>query len=326
MSEQVDLKTCVNMPSQNQKETSASPRVFTKSKVQPLVRIASCSDSQIVGVLKPDPTDAPYLVEHQLNGKPIFPFVLALETFAETISSSTKRYSCIDFRSVKVVNGLVFNQSRPYELRCLASLDSDGFWNLRLIGDRFDEKGDKISSDFPYYLGQARGVPSREEPEFKKRANAFVFTNVDESVPKYCGPCLDGLYHGQKLRALKRCLFMKESKEGIGEIIAPSREELLGNESENVTIDGSALDAALFFCSSLNVHTRIGRRAVPEFIAGLRYWTGLIRPNSKCAVYAILKERKTLPFGYIQVVFDFDVYNEEGTSVCCANGFRMTEF
>ena len=119
----------------------------------------------------------------------------------------------------------------------------------------------------------------------------------------------------------------------IGEIIAPSREELLGEESKDATLDVAVLDAAFWACGAVNGHShavgpygRKGVAIVPDSIASLRGFAGRIAPDTKCIVRALVRDRVKLPLGYSQVIFDFVVYDENGRPTWQATGFRATEF
>ena len=311
---------------------SASPKpggssvVFCQPKTRPLVRCVSSDGAEIVGVLRPDPTVAPYLVEHYFKGAPIFPFVLALETFAETINGGVQNALYLEYQSVKVVNGLFFSKTRPYDLKSIAVKEKDGYWKLRLVGDRFAKTGEKVSEAFPYYLGRARCSSAQGSQKIVAPFESFDAADALEWVPQYLAPNDDSLYHGPKLRGLRRCFFSKTNCEGLGEILAPSRAELLGAESSNATTDAAVLDAALVFCLYLNFFSGSGKYSVPDSIGSLIGLTGRIAPGSKCVVRARLKDRKELPGGFVQVVFDFVIFNDAGDAVWWATDFRKTEY
>ncbi len=295
------------------------------SEVRPLVRRVSGDSDQIVAALEPDPTRAPYLLHHQLKGTPILPFVIALEAFAETISDETSSRKLWTFNSIKAVNGLRFAKLRPYRLRTIAKRNESGGWNMRLVGERLNEKGETINDSFPYFTGRvgyanesvASGIVAPNVPA--------DLTGAVEWVPDYPPLNDEQFYHGPALQKLRRCWFISE-REAVGELVAPDLAELLGDESACATIDAALLDASFWHCGALNGYARPGKSIIPDSLDSLVGTSGVIQPNEKCLVRALIREKRSLPMGYAQVVFDFVIYNSKGTPVWRADGFKTTEF
>ena len=297
----------------------------TTSAARPLVYRENVDSERIVARLTPDPNVAPFLVEHQFKGRPILPFVMALEIFAETVNVGADDGLYWEFDSVKAINGLVFNQARPYELRASASRNADGFWNLRLEGDRYGAKGEKINNAFPYYSGRARCGSAQNAPKLVGALGACDLTNAVEWIPAYPGLNPKGLYHGPRLRNLKKCYFLSQT-EALGEIIAPRREEILGAESDAALLDVAVFDAAFWTSGALSAYAHSGKPTLPESVANLRGTSGRIEAGSKLIVHATIRERTPLPFGYSQVTVDFTVYTADGSPRWQATGFRLTEY
>ena len=297
------------------------------TEARPLVERASATANQIVANFAPDPRTAPYLIQHQLKGTPILPFVVALESFAETLAPDDARRRWT-FCGVKAVNGLLFTQSRPYKLRVVAARDtdecSDECWKLRLVGERVNARGETINDSFLYFTANACATVSPNATSVVAPRLEVELDGATEWRPDYPGPNAEGFYHGPALQKLKRCYF-KSATEVVGVLEAPERAELLGAESKRATLDCALLDAAFWTCGALNGFARPGRSVIPDSLAVLRGVSGVITPGETCAVRALVRERKTLPMGYSQVVFDFTIYNSENYPIWEATGFKVTE-
>ncbi len=291
----------------------------------PLVRRVSKDATKIVATLSPEPTSAPYLIEHQFKRTPILPFVIALEAFAETITDETNSRKLWTFDSVKAVNGLRFTQLRPYRLRSTANRNESGSWNLRLVGERLNAKGETISDSFPYFTGRASYSNTLISSNFVVSEVPKDLTGAVEWVPEYPPINSEKFYHGPALQKLRRCYFISE-RETVGELVAPELSELLGEESACAILDSALLDASFWCCGGLNGYARPGKSVIPDALESLIGTSGQIEPGEKCLVHSVVRERRTLPMGYTQVVFDFVIYNSKGLPVWRANGFRMTEF
>ena len=302
-----------------------------EAETRALVRRVSADAERIVSEASLDPNVAPYLLDHQLKGTPILPIAMALEFFAETIIDEFDKEHFWEFQSIKAINGFLFTQPRPYDAQTIATLDADRFWSLKLVGDRYNANGKKVSAAFPYFTGKARRLATTDGEGFLPEATSFELDNAYEWVTTYRQRNLNGLYHGPRLQALKRCFFMNET-EMIGEVVASSREELLGVEAKNATLDVALFDALFWACGAINGHYHrrfLGKGTapaiIPDSIASLRGFSGRVTPGSTCLVHAVVRDRVTLPMGYTQVVFDFVLYNENGSPVWHATGFKATE-
>ena len=291
-----------------------------------LVERVSASRDQIVGALTPDPSVAPYLLQHQLKGTPILPFVVALESFAETLADNTNRKRWT-FCGIRAVNGLIFTQPRPYRLQTIATRDDDvcnGCWNMRLVGERFNASGKLVNDSFLYFTANCCMTESPDANAVVAPSLTLDLNGAVEWTPSYPGPNPNGFYHGPALQKLKRCYFKSET-EAIGVLTAPTREELLGSESAHATLDAALLDAAFWTCGALNGYARNGKSIIPDSIATLRGVSSVIKPGETCYARAVVRERVTLPLGYTQAVFDFGIYNSEYLPIWEALGFCVTE-
>ena len=295
------------------------------SESRSLVQRVSNDSNQIVAALEPDPNVAPYLLHHQLKRTPILPFVIALEAFAETVADETSSRKLWTFGSLKAVNGLRFTQLRPYRLRTIAKRNEANNWNIRLVGERLNARGETINDSFPYVVGSVSYSTISDDVGIEASAAPIDLTDALEWVPDYPPLNDEKFYHGPALQKLRVCRFIGE-QEAFGELVAPELSELLGDESACAILDAALLDAAFWCCGALNARTRPGKSAIPDTLESLVGISGVIEPNEKCWVHTTVRERKTLPMGYTQVVFDFVIYNAKGTPVWRANSFRMTEF
>jgi NAD(P)-dependent dehydrogenase (short-subunit alcohol dehydrogenase family) len=168
--------------------------------VLPLLRRATIarSDGAVEAVLKLDPASDRYLVDHQLDGKPVLPAAFAIELMVELAQHGWPGLKVIGLHDLRVLRGLVLEEGSK-TLRLLARAEPEA--NGRRPGVRAHvEIADVGRPELPYYratveLADALPEPPIYEPPIAGELQPFPLS-VGEAYNQW-------LFHGPIFRGLQ---------------------------------------------------------------------------------------------------------------------------
>ena len=115
----------------------------------PLIRNLRTTETGWLADLPLNPTSDPFLVEHLLRGRPLLPVVVGLEALAETAAAASG-LKAVGFRSVDMIDGLLFHSDQPVVARVRTTRRDDGHFDCELTCDFRNRAGGLIKPDRLY--------------------------------------------------------------------------------------------------------------------------------------------------------------------------------
>jgi NAD(P)-dependent dehydrogenase (short-subunit alcohol dehydrogenase family) len=114
-----------------------------------------------------DPTAQPYLDDHRIDGTPVLPGVMGIESFAEVATLMYPDRSVSAIEDVAFVAPFKFYRDEPRELKVMATFAPDGediVATCRLVGERTLANQDEPQVT-EHFTGRVRLSPSANPPE-----------------------------------------------------------------------------------------------------------------------------------------------------------------
>ena len=144
-----------------------------------------------------DPEHEPYLREHQIDGKAVFPFAVAMELMSEVVQQGWPGWIVTGMREVRRFQGVVFD-GNPREIRVAARPESTEPAEEGAFGVDVTISGSNKESQ-PYYravVDVAGNFPAAPEYDSARLSKLDPFPmGVDEAYRQWLfhGPCLQGI-------------------------------------------------------------------------------------------------------------------------------------
>ena len=275
--------------------------------------LCELQDSQrLVAEANFDPTSDPFLTEHQFQGLPILPIVVAIETMAQAVSLLHLGKKVSGIRQFEIKNGLRFFTDRPQNIR--ASVVSKDKWDeCEIYGDFRNREGKVIDPHRLYYRGMVElgdhPMETQKPPLLEKPQEWHNMQYIDENHAKEEG----GLYHGPRLRCLEKIVL--HSSGGWGQICAPKITEIGGKRADGWIIPAAALDACLVACGVFGKKVLKGYQLPQAF--GLLRLGRLPREGEICTLYLKFKGKRDNTNS-----FDFTLFGDDGGVIFIAEDHR----
>ncbi len=280
----------------------------------PLVRNVRPSDNGWVADLPLDPTSDPFLLQHLLRGRPLLPVVVGLEALAETAAAvSGKR--AVGFRSVDMIDGLLFHTDQPVVAKVRATPRPDGNFDCELTCDFRNRAGGLIKPDRLYL--RATVVVSAEPLALTSPLPAMPPLN---SWREIAYPDHTQIYHGGPFRGVTAAYCYADA-EGWGLISALPLEDLTGpGRAARWTVPSVVLDSCVYACG-LHLWARGGNTiALPRGIEHLDLGRAP-RDGERCILYCVCHS-----LAAERPCYDFEVVGEDGATLLQARGYYKVSF
>jgi hypothetical protein len=266
-----------------------------------------------------DPIKDPFLAEHTLGGRPLFPFVVATELLHEAARAAmgTER---VQLTEIQAHTPLRFFTDEPRELKSVVSPESkagDSRYQLSLSCEFKSRGGRLLESDRLHFSAGAQA-----DSESCSGSVRVDRESIGEIHPAAYPDADAEFYVGWSLQRLRR--FATGKGKAVGWISAPALIELAGSgrSVEGWCIPSAAMDACLFATGILAWEQVAPGSALPVKIAQLKIGR-LPHPGEACEVHIALKESRVLSNGRQIARFDFTLYGVDGAVVLDAQGYEV---
>jgi NAD(P)-dependent dehydrogenase (short-subunit alcohol dehydrogenase family) len=221
--------------------TGRSPRPSAAAPSYPLVNgrthITRGADGSIEAVRELDPAFDLYLLDHQLDGRPVMPMAMGLELLVEVASSGREGLQVARVRDLRVLRGVTLDNG-PQPLRIWASpkLSTDGPMSLDL---RAETLGDRPHLCYTAVVefGSTPLAPPHLDPLVLTEAGPFRMS-VEEAYEQW-------LFHGPLFAGITEIVRIGEN--GIIARLSPSSPRRCLSEAMDVgwLIDPVIIDSGL---------------------------------------------------------------------------------
>ncbi|RMF86544.1 MAG: hypothetical protein D6736_14865, partial [Nitrospinota bacterium] len=217
----------------------ATPRSSSSSRVLPLLvstPLRSGQEGTVEVIRSLDPSHDRYLLDHQLDGKPVFPFAMAMELMAEVVQAGWPEWEVVGIRSSRLLRGIVLADAIR-KIRVIARPHPESLAGELLEVDV--EIGEIEKPEHPNYRAMVqlgKRLPSSPSGELESLSSLRPFPlTVDDAYRQWLfhGPCFQGISTIEGI-----------SEEGICAIVQPSSpaQGLFQNGQGHWVIDPVLLD------------------------------------------------------------------------------------
>lgn len=298
-----------NLPSSDQpKSPGSGVSVDRFPLIDSVQKLADQTDRGILASVVVDPVHDCFLSQHLLRGRPIFPFVAAIEAFAQTASLCAGAGNVTTIEDLHIAESLRFFTDDPQEIRVRA-MNRDGCVQCTLLSDFKNRKGIVLRKD----RAHADCVVRFDDIDLPP-ASEVHFPDVDYFPVTYPDHTL-AVYHGPIYRQLEEFYYSEQAS--WAKIRIPDPKEFLGSRSgQRVFLPCALIDTCVF---SAGVHEwTIDRTAValPRSIGRLRL---IATPAiGQLAIARIVPIESTDQYA----TFDIDVWDENGRPLLRIDQYR----
>ena len=232
-----------------------------------------------------------FLDDHRIGGKPVLPFVMALEWMVEAARESHPQYHVAGVRALAVLKGVVLDQEQKalkLEWNPAESTGDLASLEFRLLGDQ-----GPLGLPVVHYSGivdlSTQPIQTNRFPGSNGLGKAKYPYSVKEAYDRF-------LFHGPGLQGITDIVGM--SDHGIVGTLEPSRPKQLGVDKSLWQTDPVALDSALQLVG-LWVREVRGASALPCFVEEYRQYAPF---RSKVTCHIEMEPTKTAK-GRFQATF-----------------------
>ncbi|MDR1383778.1 MAG: C45 family autoproteolytic acyltransferase/hydrolase [Planctomycetaceae bacterium] len=299
---------------------------------QPLLvdEILEQTESRVSFRCTVDPKNDTFLLEHQLQQRPILPVVVAMELMAETslLFSNTKVVKAI--RRLKILRGMKCTVDEPYRLTVVAEKteaeNNEDVWKTTIIGDYYNPKGVRINEKCPYFSAQIV-CGNRESEQITIPPKGHKHYDIE-----YPDLGVRPIFHGEPLRGLRYADF-DNVESLIGKVNTISQRALFQSRwnqkkhsiEKSVILNPSLLDACLWASGLLHGIGNPNTSVLPDYFENIEIGTATANVGEPCIVCVERKADIPLPMGYRNMVYDFVLCKNSGEVIYRVNGHRATE-
>jgi hypothetical protein len=266
----------------------------------------------LLAELRLDPTTDPFLVEHQYQGRPILPGVVAIEAFAESATLLFPGRTVAGLREVEFHNGFRFYSERPQEAVVRATQTRAGV-RCTLSADFYNRDGrltDPQRLHVQAVLELAEVPPRLELPRPKEPGQWHAMEYLDLAEAQRRGR----LYIGPPLQCIRELALERDGC--WARIVAPPFGALAGSRPGAGWLVPSAVLDGCLQAGGAFLHLVYETAILPQAVARLRLGRRP-RDGETCTARLFLRERHA-----DRVCFDFTLFGEDGGVVAAADGYR----
>ena len=255
-----------------------------------------------------DPAFDPFLLDHQLRGKPLLPAVVALEAQAEAAALCARR-TVAAVRNVRMVDGLAFHTDRKIVARVNAVPQADGTIECELVADFHNRAGKLMQKDRVYQQATveiAEHVAPLDVPMPNPPAELLPFT-FPTNMP---------MYHGPTLQGLTGTAFDEQG--GWAAVVALPLGKFGGaRPGRDWLIPATLLDAAFYVCGTHSFVYGGQVVSLPQSIERVRRGR-MPRDNERCVVHFHCREIEPQ-----YAIYDFTIFGDDRTAIVAVEGHRI---
>ncbi|MDR1491669.1 MAG: C45 family autoproteolytic acyltransferase/hydrolase [Planctomycetaceae bacterium] len=321
----------INHNDQNQ-NTSLLQTQFLKTQSQPLLidEILEQTESRVSFRCVVDPKNDTFLLEHQLQRRPILPVVIAVELMAETSLLFPNAKTLKTIRNLKILCGMKCTVDEPYRLTATAektdSENDEEIWKATIAGDYYNPKGVRINERRPYFSAQIIfGERKSEQMTIPQKGRQHFEIEYPEFGTR-------PLFHGAPLRGLRYVDF-DNADSLTGKVDTISQRALFQSRwnrekhsiDKSVVLNPSLLDACLWASGVLHGIGNPNASILPDYFENIEIGTATASIGKPCVVCVRRKADVPLPMGYRNIIYDFALCKISGETIYRVNGFRATE-
>ncbi|MEZ6044964.1 MAG: polyketide synthase dehydratase domain-containing protein [Planctomycetaceae bacterium] len=198
------------------------------------------------------------MVEHQFKQRPMFPFVVAMESMAEAAQLlAGPDLKVISLRDLKIMNSIRFPSDNTVLMRVIATQQADGI-HVQLGIDYYNRRGVLLQQNRPCFscivdVAPQTEVLSRPVPPDPTELFPCTFPSLEEAI----------IYHGPIFRSIKEMGSIEDL--GIAYYDAPNLNDVAGRRARAGWImPSSLLDGCFFGCGAYLWVVRSGVIAIPN--------------------------------------------------------------
>ncbi len=244
----------------------------------------------VAGVTYHPATD-PFLTGHLVEGVPLLPAVIGMETCAQAASILSGGRTVAGIRDVQLINGFRMESSRPHRAMVRVEISGDTA-TCTLCGEFYAKNGE--FSD-PSRVYQACVIELADGPRDLGTADLTELPTEWNEVPypndwrEMEGASSGTVYYGPELRCLKQAHHRKH--DSWGRLLAPAAGDLGGCRRGNGWHTPPALIDAMLFINDLYTSLEAETPQLPHSIGHIRI-ARLPRPLERCIVQTIFGGRE----------------------------------
>jgi hypothetical protein len=294
------------------KSEPAAPTDRDLASGMPLVASVSRHDPDrhFTASVRLDPVNDPFLAEHRLAGRPLLPFVIAMEGLAEA-GRGLSGTQVAGFRNLEIHSGLSFKSDLPQTVEIAAEWQGDGPCRCRLTSEFRDREGRLVDAQRLQVTADvelaAEKVRLQVDGFGQPPLGWFPLSYPDDAI----------MYHGPHLRCLKQVACQYDG--GFGQIVAPAIEELGGSRtSRGWIVPAAVLDACLYACGTFAYLMFAKRVEIPAGMDRLRLGRQP-RATEVCVVRMLFRGHDARGSRY-----DFNLFGDDGECLLAVEGYRTT--
>ena len=209
--------------------------------------------------------DAPYLVDHRIDGRPVLPAAMALEWMAETASGAFPDLNFRGVRELVVLKGVIVEEAQELELVWQVNQTASDETVLEMSLCRIADG--RVHYRGRVYLGDGVETPARFPGSNGLSAGQYPY-DMDEAYAKF-------LFHGPRLRGIDRIEGI--SNHGMVAALQTSDPERLGGSNGHWVTDPLTIDSALQMMV-LWVRENQGAAALPSCLESYEQYAPLAGP------------------------------------------------
>ncbi len=254
-----------------------------------------------------DPRIDPFLVEHRLGGKPILPFVIAIECLAEAARAVDGR-EVVGLQNIEIHNALSFKDELPKTVQVAARVQVDGLVGCQLTSEFRDREGRLVDAARMHVAAAvelaAHAAAIDVQPAGQPPLGWHPMAYPDDAP----------IFHGPRLRCLKQVGFQYDG--GFGQIVAPAMDELGGPRKGRWIVPAAMLDACMVACGTFAYCMFAKRIEIPAGIDRLRLGRQP-RDGEACVMRMFFRGQS----GRI-ARYDFSLFGDDGQCLLAVDGYR----
>jgi NAD(P)-dependent dehydrogenase (short-subunit alcohol dehydrogenase family)/3-hydroxymyristoyl/3-hydroxydecanoyl-(acyl carrier protein) dehydratase len=201
--------------------------------------------------------DDPYLLDHAINGTPLVPGVMGIETFAQT-AAFTLGKNPKSLKNIRFQLPIKLLKNKPIRIKITAEKEDEDLISMKMESDFINSKGAKLGKTRTHFMGKA-------SENFKSK-----WVSVDKtSIPtkKKYQISKEDIYkiyfHGPSFQVLDGIISLEKDK--VLGVFKTPKMPLWQNKNENLIAHPMAIEAAFQTCGFRDIHFD-SKMALPDSV------------------------------------------------------------
>ena len=273
------------------------------------------------------PASDPFLLDHQLRGRPLLPAVISAEAFCEAVQAAVPNERIAAVRDLTFKDGLVFAGTEPKRVKIAVERSGERLWNARLCADFYNSKGKLILAGRVYSEARIETAPGGDSVRIAPETVADMTLAPSETKGAEWNrieylPQGAAMYHGPVFQQLSRCAFFDrpEGLMSLGELTVLSVSDFSKGRSGHWILPASTVDACLYACGVSVWYRTGGKIGLPKSLGLLRLGERLPDEGEVCRL--ICRSVSHVDRGQSgEEVFRFVLYGADGTPLLTGDNY-----